>query len=1341
MSTSTPRPVHNRNQLLGFPKSYAFVIGINHYPLLNAHLISAVPDAVALARILKQEQGFDHVELLLGAGPGVNTEALHSGLEGVIVHDDASGETIRNLLRRIRNAQESPQINRGDSIVFYYAGHGKAGEFNQGPAGFLLPSDARPERAVLESSSLIPMEEVFQTLADLDCHHTLLILDCCFAGKFRQVGQLTRSIGLTSFMPMYEERFERFKRERAWQVLVSAGPHQTAADWMGDRSGPDASDHSPFAQALIDALGGKAELKPSGKNLGDGVLTSQELFLYLWNQVESITSKNPDFDIQYPDLFPMGNHRGGQFIFFDPKNPLNFAHRVLRNPYKGLQVFEPEDSDLFFGRKAVTGELLKKLEQTNLLILTAPSASGKSSLVRAGLFPALRDWKNEAGALSWAGCELLVLCPGAKAWSGAPALEKDGQKIKHDTGLEMVVAQRLRPDKKQLLLIDQLENFFTDCTDPEEKSRFEAALIELYREAPAKQLKIVLTLRSDYEWLLETSGLGKALQDQGEWMTSLYRLPAVQPADLREALTGPAEVELFEFETDQLMETILSEIGHAPGALPMLSFTMAQFYQKTDKDTRVFTPATYREIGGVNGALSRYADEVYAGLSPEKQAVLRKLMLRMVQVNSGAYGRRRVYVQPAHSFQDDRNREFLNEFDYPDHQDALVKEVLDLLEEKQLILGGMDKTGIYLEPVHDSLIQHWNTAKQWIEDFGVENLNIQRQLWQAVLENTLSGKDQDMGNNLYGAERNPGGFSKLWDTNPKLNQVLGQLSRAAQPLMETLSLDDLIDRNFSGISPEQQEYFRSFWHECHEKKEFPDLNALILSGYSDKLLEWILEKGDHWLNQAEAAFVQQSWQKRIEDIVTLQKQRDEAIADKEKVQTQIDSALTAIKSVDSSKGILRQQIQADKVDPGNNDIKAQLILTALILSSAGTEVEISIGNFDMDVPREAIDDYLSQAHHGMGDWVREMIAFKMDTGWYPLQKFEYGLNAISYLQFFLINAGFYPPRHRSWGIYGYETIAGLRLFQEYVRTVDADASIGIPDGKVGSKTWLHILKWVQSGKKGDYIAVSGDKKHTVFGTWMAVINKRKEVLQHTPSPTQQLIEAFPTETDTLKLNDWSVSPQDVHIIGIRRKAGKKETNRPNDDLFILLINGRVFGFWGSTDPNAKMAGRPDEAYLAEGQHRYRVGWFKGNDKEKVYKALRPFGKGVLVFRDTDDDNALTQQDRSKGLDPTPNPTIVFHWTGSGSANWSGGANVIAGGSYMNHHGKVVDCRAFASSNLAGLAEDKTQGAYNVFMDLLTLSQAETIYFTLIAEEDLEIAPDIPGDFAEKLLRELNPEMQ
>ena len=110
----------------------------------------------------------------------------------------------------------------------------------------------------------------------LDCHHTLLILDCCFAGKFRFAGK-GRSSGFASQrgLPLYHKRFNRFVTGKAWQVLVSAGPHQPAADWVGVRF-DDGQQHSPFAEALIKALRGEAlvDYREEGRRLGDGVLTS-----------------------------------------------------------------------------------------------------------------------------------------------------------------------------------------------------------------------------------------------------------------------------------------------------------------------------------------------------------------------------------------------------------------------------------------------------------------------------------------------------------------------------------------------------------------------------------------------------------------------------------------------------------------------------------------------------------------------------------------------------------------------------------------------------------------------------------------------------------------------------------------------------------------------------------------------------------------------------------------------------------------------------------------------------------------------------------------------------------
>ncbi|MEL7221673.1 MAG: caspase family protein, partial [Bacteroidota bacterium] len=864
-----PQPINNRSQLLGFPKSYAFVVGINNYPKINAHLKSAVNDARALAIVLKQQQGFDHVELLLDPHPEEDREALQEGLDGVQLKWSADGATFRDMLSRIQDPTQAPTINPEDCIVFYYAGHGKPGAFEEGPRGYLLPSDAQPEMAMLKNESLIAMEAVFAALKKLDCHHTLLILDCCFAGKFRYADDSRMGRIEMSNMPLYPERFERYKREKAWQVLVSAGPNQTAADWLGERQELANGLHSPFAEALLEALDGKAELIDSGKSHGDGVLTAQELFFYLWNKVEQLTKDGHLGDkSQYPDLFPMANHQGGQFIFFDPHNKLNFANRELRNPYQGLSPFNPEVSDLFFGRTAIVKVMLERVLQNNLLLVTAPSGSGKSSVVKAGLYPALCNWVNASGQKEWTDTDLLVLRPGTAPWTGqttAQNTENKVENIQYFTGLVPLIEQ-LDKSKKQVLLLDQYEELFTDGASEDEVTAFENKLIELYQTAAANQLKIIITLRSDYEWLLEQSVFGQSFWKQEEYNRFLYRLRAMRIDELREALVGPALAEMYEFETDKLVDSILAEVGYAPGALPMLSFLMSQYYEVTNKDERVFTAATYKKLGGINGALSKYADQVYNTLSEEKQAIMERLMIRMVKISDGNFLRRRVYVSESSYFNYDRKRTFINEFNYPGTQNEAVNEVLKLLEKKQLILAGRDRIGHYYEPVHDALLQHWTSAKKWLADFGTDNLQLQRQLWQDVLDSKQSDSPMKAGD-AYGAtieddlkvDRSlTDNFSQTWAANPKLLQIIGQVSYAAKPMM-LREKDAIIAEALPVIAKEDRATFKKFWDDCYDKKKIPDLNSLILTGYSDKLLAIFLKRGNHWLNQAEADFIVASW--------------------------------------------------------------------------------------------------------------------------------------------------------------------------------------------------------------------------------------------------------------------------------------------------------------------------------------------------------------------------------------------------------------------------------------------------------------------------------------------------
>ena len=490
-----------RNQLLKFRKSHAFVIGINHYPGISAHLLSAVPDAEKMAAVLWYEQGFDQVWLLRDIRGAEFRDLLKwigkkgkGRIPGTIkpVSVSGTGETAAekrkpleedpaNRFIRYADPDEGTEIAPDDSLVFYYAGHGKAGEFDQGPSGYLLPSDAKPSKAALQNKSLVPMDDLLTALQDAACKHTFLILDCCFAGKFRYAVKKSRDTAQLELRPLYAERFERYKRKAAWQVLVSAGPDQTAADWMGDRAdetSPVAGDqkpHSPFALALFEALAGKAEVKPAGKGLGDGVLTASELKLYLYDQVEKKTQQDPDFKAQYPDLFPMQGHLGGEFMFFDPGNPLNFPERETRNPYKGLKGYETEDADVFFGRKASVDAAFGYLKNgAAAMVISAPSGMGKSSFARAGLYPKL---KNELGFET-----LLQMRPGEFPMSTLDEL-----------------MPRYHPDKKQVLLIDQYEEIYTVCTNEEELHSFESALLSIFNQAVRGKslVRILITVRSE----------------------------------------------------------------------------------------------------------------------------------------------------------------------------------------------------------------------------------------------------------------------------------------------------------------------------------------------------------------------------------------------------------------------------------------------------------------------------------------------------------------------------------------------------------------------------------------------------------------------------------------------------------------------------------------------------------------------------------------------------------------------------------------------------------------------------------------------------------------------------
>lgn len=364
--------------------------------------------------------------------------------------------------------------------------------------------------------------------------------------------------------------------------------------------------------------------------------------------------------------------------------------------------------------------------------------------------------------------------------------------------------------------------------------------------------------------------------------------------------------------------------------------------------------------------------------------------------------------------------------------------------------------------------------------------------------------------------------------------------------------------------------------------------------------------------------------------------------------------------------------------------------------------------------------------------VNEEYSDKTATRWISYRLLEN--NVVAELTQFLQAAGFFPHAEND-GIFGYATQASVRLFQEYVRTQEGYTGplpLPTPDGIVGPNTHAHIKRWKSMAilPKVSWQGI-GEDSYITAG-WRRKFNQLKSVLEASPNRVKDHINAYQKESDTLKVEDWMFPESGPLLFGIRRGAGESPTksNRPNDDIFILLLNGLTFCFFGSTDPAINVTDAT-EAYLLEGQHLYRYSWHKISQSWKTYRALRPADKGVLIYRDTEEykDNALTDRVLANGAWGTGRD-INIHWSGKGTWNFSNGCQVIAGGAYIDQNDRLISCKKFAASRYRDLGNlhgkgYMTKGAYNLLADLLLIygtkgseGNPPVIRYTLVSEDTL-----------------------
>lgn len=390
-------------------------------------------------------------------------------------------------------------------------------------------------------------------------------------------------------------------------------------------------------------------------------------------------------------------------------------------PYKGLLPFTEDDAGSFFGRDAFTQRLVELVDQRPAVVVVGPSGSGKSSVVRAGLLPALRE-----RGVSW----LITSCrPGAQPFlrlaetlsgllqsrGSAPALA--GRLRRGELPLAELVAQILAthpPSVRLLLFIDQLEELYNLCADSTEASAFlNLLLLPLLAEDPPHQLQIVLALRADFSaQALSYRPLADAIQAGG------LILGPMNQQELRQAIVAPAQCWGVTFQ-EGLVERLLQDVGEEPGNLPLLEFALTLMWQR--RSSGQLTHAAYDEIGGVAGALSRHADQVYAQLGPGEQSRARRVLLRLVQPGEHTADTRR----PA-------TREELGE-----EQWALVCQLADA----RLVVTDRAPNGKeFAEIAHEALIVHWAQLRGWIDEVR-EELRLQRRLFALATSWDYAGRE------------------------------------------------------------------------------------------------------------------------------------------------------------------------------------------------------------------------------------------------------------------------------------------------------------------------------------------------------------------------------------------------------------------------------------------------------------------------------------------------------------------------------------------------------------------------------------------------------------------------
>ncbi|MEM7067207.1 MAG: caspase family protein, partial [Cyanobacteria bacterium P01_B01_bin.77] len=620
---------------------YALVIGLTDYRDFN-QLTRPATDAQAVAQIL-QTSGYRITPVLETAN-----------------YEDIVGQ-LKFFLQQTAHKNEA---------LIYITGHSflVQDDFTEESTGYIATSNCRVRReanTIVEQRLGIPFVNFNKLIAKSDLSNLVLLLDTCHSGGLIEQG-------------LFQQSFSTFGQKTDYFFITAARSSESAWAKSGEK-------HSVFTTALLSGLAQKNA--PEG-----GAITGDDLFAHIARQLQQ----------EKQEPMRMGQGRSIEIVRYGAMAPA--AQISEENPYQGLKAFDEDSQKFFFGREQEIELLLAKLGQTNFVPVIGVSGSGKSSVVRAGLIPALRQMGN------WRilepikpGIEPMAMLKNAfcQLVSHSRDVNRMAERIgaKDLLGAVALLAETATLEtEKILLVVDQFEEVFALGSSLEEKQQFIDCLTGIAR-VENSQLAIVTTMRADFlsDWL----GYGELIESIQKDAVFLGRL---QGQVLLDAVEKPAQVQGHSIENG-LLQLIADDMKASSNALPLLEFALEALWDERDKQNHCLTVNAYTGMDRLKGTLNNQATKVYDRLAKNEQGWCRRICLSLIRIGKEGKDTRQRQI-----------REKLLALGQTDSERELIDYVIDRLVGARLLVTGGDGQQRYVDIAHEALMEGWRQFADWRQE-------------------------------------------------------------------------------------------------------------------------------------------------------------------------------------------------------------------------------------------------------------------------------------------------------------------------------------------------------------------------------------------------------------------------------------------------------------------------------------------------------------------------------------------------------------------------------------------------------------------------------------------------